>query len=149
MADYPTLKELQAQRDAMFQAAEAAHKFGAGVKKGADRALEVQNIKEKVEALENKITIFKEKQISLMDKAKELSNSFKKDQEELTNKYVKQSNIQKVLNVQATKKSAQYERITKSTSQLLGKGKIDNDLAKASLSILEDIQAGNLSVEDL
>ena len=143
------LKDLQAQRDTMLQAAEAAQLFGKGVARGADRAKEVQKIMEKVEALENKITIFKKKQISLMDKAKELANSFKKDQEELTNKYVKQSNIQKILNVQAAKKSAQHERLTKTTSKLLDKGKIEQDLAKAGLSILEDIQAGNLSVEDL
>ncbi len=48
------LKDLQAQRDAMLAAAEAAQKFGAGVKKGADRAREVQKIMEKVEEIENK-----------------------------------------------------------------------------------------------
>ena len=143
------LKDLQAQRDAMLAAAEAAQKFGAGVKKGADRAREVQKIMEKVEEIENKITIFKEKQLPLMNKAKELANSFKKQQSDLSNEYTKQSSLSNILNTRAAKFAGENKKtanIVKMRTQL---GQIDNDLSKAALNTLEQIQSGNLDLNDL
>ena len=143
------LKNLEAQRDAMLAAAEAAQKFGAGVKKGADRAREVQKIMEKIEEIENKITIFKEKQLPLMSKAKELANNFKKQQSDLSNEYTKQSSLSKILNTHAAKFAGENKKtanIVKMRTQL---GQIDNDLSKAALNTLEQIQSGNLDLNDL
>ncbi|MBQ23243.1 MAG: hypothetical protein CMD32_07575 [Flavobacteriales bacterium] len=143
------LKDLQAQRDAMLAAAEAAQKFGAGVKKGADRAREVQKIMEKVEEIENKITIFKEKQLPLMNQAKSLADNLKKQQSELSNEYTKQSSLSKILNTQAAKFAGENKKtanIVKTRTQL---GDIDNNLSKAALSTLEQIQSGNVDLNDL
>ena len=143
------LKNLEAQRDAMLAAAEAAQKFGAGVKKGADRAKEVQKIMEKVEAIENRITIFKEKQLPLMNKAKELANSFKKQQSELSNEYTKQSSLSKILNKQAAKFAGENKKVAIGIKVRTQLGEIDNDLSKAALDTLEQIQSGNVDLNDL